>query len=130
MISEALTKTQQANNLRAFIQRLRDSNSKQCTLVLRSKIDSDEYCVLGHGLECFREKTGIGQWINEVDFWFFQIGGPGDNNTAARFDDRICNYYGMTQDDSRTLYHMNDNQKKSLSEIADWLETNVLSKLV
>lgn len=87
------------------------------------------FCCLGVLLDVFSQETGKGCWTlqstNNFDFVFEDddicLGG----HLTAELENFGRRLVGMRELDEAHLITMNDTQKSSFAEIADWVEANI-----
>ena len=111
--------------IRKWIDALRSGTFKQGREKLRS--NRNRYCCLGVACELLPKKFNI-KWVKEKGELLYGLDINKSEAEYYRLPEEILHYIGIDTSSENHLIRMNDEERKSFARIADFLETNYLSK--
>jgi hypothetical protein len=111
--------------IRKWIDALRSGTFNQGRGKLRS--NRNRYCCLGVACELLPKKFNI-KWVKEKGALLYGLDINKSETDYYRLPEEILDYIGIDNFSETQLIRMNDEEKKSFTKIADFLETNYLSK--
>lgn len=111
--------------LKSWVKALRNGRYEQCTGGLCQIGDANEksYCCLGVACEVYSKR------VEKLTKTFTEDGWIRYNTTQDFLPSKVARAFGLSSIEQKKLSDMNDWKSASFDKIADYIETNIISKV-